>query len=183
MPQFVPGRNNVVVDALSHPNKVIGSEWMLHQKVFDWLRKRRPVTIDLFASSLSHCCSIYFAPVSDSMAAGMDAMLQSWDSLQAYAFPHFAMITWVLMKSLSMTDCSLLATTSMVFQAAGAVDGASSSSFIPVGPPAAAARQEFYQSLSMLRLHAWRLSSDLQESPASLEVWLADLGKQRELRQ
>ena len=89
---------------------------MLHQEVFDWLRKRLLVTIDLFASSLSHRCSVYFAPVSDPMAAGTDAVLQSWDSLQA----------------------------------AGAVVGVSSSSSIPVGPPAAAAGQE----VSPKSLHA-----------------------------
>ena len=98
MPQFVPGGNNVVADALSRPNQVIGSEWVLHQEVFNWLRERWPVTIDLFASSLSHRCFVYFAPVSDPMAAGTDAMLQSWDSLQAYAFPPFAMISQVLAK-------------------------------------------------------------------------------------
>ena len=75
VPQFVPGRNNVVADALSRPNQVIGSEWMLHQEVFSWLRECWPVTVDLFASSLSHR-SVYFAPVSDPMAAGTDAMLQ-----------------------------------------------------------------------------------------------------------
>ena len=30
MPQFVPGRNNVVADVLFRPNQVLGSEWMLH---------------------------------------------------------------------------------------------------------------------------------------------------------
>ena len=108
MPQFVPGRNNVVADALFHPNQVIGSEWMLHREVFDWLCKSWLVTIYLFASSLSHRCSVYFAPVLDPMAAGTDAMLQSWDLLQKYAFPLFAMISQILTRvrasqSLSMT--------------------------------------------------------------------------------
>ena len=98
MPQFVPGRDNVMADALSRPSQVLGLEWMLHQKVFNWFRQRWPVTIDLFASSLSRRCSVYFAPVSDPMAAGTDAMLQSWDSLQAYAFPLFTMISQVLAK-------------------------------------------------------------------------------------
>ena len=83
----------MVADALSRPGQVLGSEWMLHQDVFNWLRQRWPVTIDLFVSSLSHRCSVYFAPVSDLMAVGTDAMLQSWDSLQAYAFPPFTMIS------------------------------------------------------------------------------------------
>ena len=50
------------------------------------------MTIDLFASSLNRRCGVYFPPVSYPMAAGTDAILQSWDFLQAYAFLLFAMI-------------------------------------------------------------------------------------------
>ena len=144
MPQFVPGRNNVVADALSRPNQVLGSEWMLHQEVFNWLRERWPVTIDLFASSLSHRCSVYFAPVSDPMAAGTDAMLRSWDLLQAYAFPPFAMISQVLatVRASQNLELTLIAPTSVVSRATSAADSASSSSSVSVGPPAAATCQE-----------------------------------------
>ena len=88
----------MVADALSHPNQVVGTEWTLYQEVFDSLRKRWPVVIDIFASSLSHRSGVYFAPVSDPMAAGTDAMLQSWDYLQGYAFPPFSMLPQVLCK-------------------------------------------------------------------------------------
>ena len=97
-PQFVLGKDNMVADSLSCPNQVVGAEWTLHQEVFDSLRKRWPVMIDLFASSLNHRCGVYFAPVSDPLAAGTDAMLQSWDNLQGYAFPPFAMLPQVLRK-------------------------------------------------------------------------------------
>ena len=145
MPQFVQGRNNVVVDALSRPNQVISSEWILHQVVFDWLLSCWPVTIDLFASSLSHCCSVYFAPVSDPMAAGTDTMFWSWDSLQAYAFPPLRHDQSGPVEGAGLpepvvdSDCSLLATPSVVSRATGAVVGAPSSSSIAVGLPAAAA--------------------------------------------
>ena len=92
LPQFVPGRNNVVADALSRPSHVVETEWMLHQEVFDSLHKRWPVVIDLFPSSLNHHCGVYFAPVSDPVAAGTDAMLQSWD------YPSFSMLPQVLRK-------------------------------------------------------------------------------------
>ena len=59
-------------------------EWTLHQEAFDSLRKRWPVMVDLFASSLNHRCGVYFAPSSDPMAAGTDAILQSWDYLEGY---------------------------------------------------------------------------------------------------
>ena len=53
-PQFIMGRNNVLADSLSRPNQILGSEWTLKTKVFQDLRKRWPVSIDLFATSLNH---------------------------------------------------------------------------------------------------------------------------------
>ena len=165
MPQFVPGRNNVVADALSHPNQVLGSEWMLHQEVFNWLRQHWPVTIDLFASSLSHRCSAYFAPVSDPMAAGTDAMLQSWDSLQAYAFPPFAMISQILAKVRASQGLELTLIAPFWPQCPWFPELLE----LLILPPLLPSRwnllhqphvRRFHQNLSMLRLHAWRLSGD-----------------------
>ena len=158
MPQFVPGRNNVVADALCRPDQVLGSEWMLHRDVFNWLRQRWPVTIYLFASSLSHCCFAYFAPVSDPMAAGTDAMLQSWDSLQAYAFPPFAMIGQVLAKVRASRSLELTLIAPFWPQRLWLPE-------LLILPPLLSRwdllRQphvrRFHQNLSMLRLHAWRL--------------------------
>ena len=179
MPQFVPGRNNVVADALSRPDQVLGSEWMLHQDVFNWLRQRWPVTIDLFAFSLSHRCSVYFVPVSDPMAAGTDAMLQSWDSLQAYAFPPFAMIGQVLAKVRASRSLELTLIAPFWPQRPWFPE-------LLILPPLPLPSRwdllrqphirRFHQNLSMLRLHAWRLSGDSREPPASLIAWL-DLGR------
>ena len=85
-PQFLPGSNNVLADALSPPHQLPHSEWSLNLTVFQSLRKLWPVQIDLFATSDNHRCSIYFSPFQDPMSAGTDAFLQSWDGLQAYAF-------------------------------------------------------------------------------------------------
>ena len=180
MPQFVPGMNNVVADALSRPNQVLGSEWMLHQDVFNWLRQRWPVTIDLFASSLSHRCSVYFAPVSDPMAAGTDAMLQSWDSQQADAFPPFAMISQVLAKVRASQGLELTLIAPLWPQRPWFPE-------LLILPPLPLPSRwdllrqphvrRFHQNLSMLRLHAWRLSGDSREPPASFVAWLDDLGR------
>ena len=97
-PQFIPGSNNVLADTLSRPHQLPHSEWSLNMTVFRSLCRQWPVQIDLFATSANHRCSTYFSPYGDPQSAGMDAFLQSWDGLQAYAFPPFAIIPRVLVK-------------------------------------------------------------------------------------
>ena len=80
-PQFLPGSNNVLADALSRPHQLPHSTWSLILTVFQSLRRLWPVQIDLFAASDNHRCSIYFSPFRDPMSAGTDAFLQSWADL------------------------------------------------------------------------------------------------------
>ena len=75
--------------------------------VFHSLRRLWSVQIDLFATSYNHRCSIYFSPFQDPMSAGEDAFLQSWDGLQAYAFPPVAIIPRVLAKLRASTGTEL----------------------------------------------------------------------------
>ena len=97
-PQFVMGKHNVLADALSRPNQILGSEWTLKQEVFTDLCRRWPVSIDLFATSQNHRCSLYFSPYHDLNALGTDALLQNWNGWQAYAFPPWSLIPAVLKK-------------------------------------------------------------------------------------
>ena len=50
-PQFIMGKHNVLADAFSRPNQILGSEWTLKQEVFRNLCRRWPVSIGLFATS------------------------------------------------------------------------------------------------------------------------------------
>ena len=106
-PQFFPGSNNVLADALSRPHQLPHTEWSLNMTVFLSLRRLWPVQIDLFATSANHRCSIYFSPFWDPRSAGTDAFLQSWDGLQAYAFPPVAVIPRVLAKLRASTGTEL----------------------------------------------------------------------------
>ena len=83
LPQFVPGHLSVLADSLSRRNQVLGSEWTLCPQAVEELLRRWPATIDLFATSLNHRLLVYFSPMFDPQSAGTDAMLQSWDGLQA----------------------------------------------------------------------------------------------------
>ena len=95
---FFMGARDVVADSLSRRDQVIGSELTLAQDVVNELGKRWLVIVNLFATSLNYWLPVYFSPLNDPMTVGMDAFLQSWDGLQAYAFLPFFLICSVLNK-------------------------------------------------------------------------------------
>ena len=141
--------------------------------VFQSLRRLWPVQIDLFATSENHRCSIYFSPFRDPMSAGTDAFLQSWDGLQADTFPLVAIIPRVLAKLRAFTGTELTLVAPHWAQRPWFSDLLQLSLAPPVALPN---RQDLlrlprsrhlYPDLSRLRLHAWRLSSDLPGQLAS----------------
>ena len=146
MPQFVPGRNNVVADALSlSPQPVLRSEWMLHQDVFSWHRQRWPVTIDLLASSPLLC--LFCAGVgSHGCGYGCHASVMGFAT--GVCLPSLRHDRSGLDEGEGLsgyradTHSSTLAPASMVSGAAGAADSAPSSSSISVGSSASATRQK-----------------------------------------
>ena len=107
LPQLIQGSLNTRADLLSRPNLVMGSEWTLHQEVVQDLLRQWPAIIDLFATSLSARLPVFFAPAWEPQAAEVDAFLQPWDNLQAYAFPPIAIITRVLLKLRASHICDL----------------------------------------------------------------------------
>ena len=162
LPQFIMGRNNVLADALSRPNQVLGSEWTLKLPVFHQLPKRWPVSIDLFATSLNHRCIPYFSPFHDPNSIGTDALLQPWNGWQAYAFPPYALIPAVLKKLRSSSGSaddhsSLLAPEAVVSGAPGVSGGRASGS---------ASGQGSVEPASL----SWTASGSVKASSSSLET-------------
>ena len=172
-PQFLPGSNNVLADALSRPHQLPHTEWSLNMTVFQSLRKLWPVQIDLFATSANHCCSIYFSPFRDLQSAGTDAFLQSWDGLQAYAFPPVAIIPRVLAKLRASKRTELTLVAPHWAQRPWFSDLVQLSLAPPVVLPSRPdllrlpRSRHLYPDLRRLRLHAWRLSSGIPEPLAS----------------
>ena len=115
-----------------------------------------------------------------SHGCGYGCMLQSWDSLQAYAFPPFAMIGQVLAKVRASQGLELTLIAPLWPQRAWFLE-------LLILPPLPLPSwwdhlhqphvRRFHQNLSMLHLHAWRLSGDSREPQASLVAWLDDLGR------
>ena len=168
-PQFLPGSQNVLADALSRPHQLPHSEWSLHRDVFQSLRRLWPVQIDLFATSDNHRCSIYFSPLHDPKSAGTDAFLQSWDGLQAYAFPPVSLIPRVLAKLRASSGTELTLVAPHWAQRPWFADLLLLSLAPPVALPSRRdllrlpRSRHLYPGLLRLRLHAWRLSSASRE--------------------
>ena len=171
-PQFIMGRHNVLADALSRPNQILGSEWTLKQEVFADLCRRWLVSIDLFATSHNHKCSIYFSPYHDHNALGTDALLQNWNGWQAYAFPPWLLIPAVLRKLRSSSGVLLTIVAPYWPQRPWCPDLLD---LVVDGPVALPQSRDllcqphfhrFHLGVSRLCLHAWRLSSD---SPAQVD--------------
>ena len=124
------------------------------QEVVDELMRKWPVMIVLFATSLSYRLHVYFSPLNEPMAAGTDALLQSWDGLQAYAFPQFSSIRGVLNKLRSSKE-----------------EWFPELQELAVVPPVILRPDRlkqphvhrFHQHLHVLQLRAWRQSSDLRD--------------------
>ena len=181
--QFIMGRNNVLADFLSRPNQILGSEWNLKTEIFQFLRKRWSVAIDLFATSLNHQCCPYFSPFHDLNALGTDAMLQNWNGWQASAFPPWSLIPAVLKKLRSSSGVLLTIIASYWPQRLWfpelldlVVDGP-----IPLPLSRDLLRQPHFHRYHLgvpgLSLHAWRLCCD---SPG-LRVFSSHVARQASL--
>ena len=173
-PQYIPGSLNVLADTLSRPHQLPHTEWSLNQDVFQSLRRRWPVQIDLFATSENCCCSIFFSPFRDSLAAGTDAFLQSWDGLQAYAFPPWSILPRVLAKLWVSRGTELTFVAPYWPQRPWFPDLLQLSLEHPLVLPdrpdllLLPRSRRLYQGLRRLQLHARRLSGASPERPDSL---------------
>ena len=181
LPQFIPGKMNVLADSLSRRNQVIGSEWTLCAEVFCQLLHRWPATIDPFATSLNYRLPVYFSPMVDPQSAGTDAMLQSWDSLQAYAFPPFGLLSLVLTKVRQSQGLELTPIARIWPQHLWSPDLLELLVEIPSFLPH---RRDllkqphfhhYHENLHVLQLTACHISSVPRVIPASLQRWLVNL--------
>ena len=168
-------------ERLSRRNQVIGSKWTLCAVAFHQLLRLWPATIDLFATSLNHRLPVYFSPMVDPQSAGTDAMLQSWDGLQAYAFPPFGLLSRVLAKVRQSKELELTLIAPFWPQHPWFPDLLELLVEIPSFLPR---RRDllkqphfhhYHQNLPVLQLTAWRISRDPRAILDSLRRWLVSL--------
>ena len=91
--RHIAGRLNVVADKLSRLGQTIQTEWSLLPEVFQTLCNRwHQPQIDLFATRFNNKLPLFVSPVPDPMATAVDALILSWENLDAYVFPPTAIL-------------------------------------------------------------------------------------------
>ena len=105
----IQGKLNIQSDYLSRKGSIIPTEWSLHPSILQrinltWLETPQ---VDLFATKLNAKLPLYFSPVPDPAALGLDALSQDWSNLIGYAYPPPAIITQVLNKLDKHPSCLL----------------------------------------------------------------------------
>ena len=123
--QFIMGHNNVWADSLSRPHQVLGSEWAVKLCVFQQLWRKWPVSIDLFTTSLNHCCLPYFSLFRSSPTVGWVAGV-CLSSLCAYSC--YSEKVLLVLRGPADNHSSLLAPEALVSRASGACNGRSGGS-------------------------------------------------------
>ena len=107
--KHIPGERNALADLLSRMNKVVHTEWTLHQSVVDSLciTWDKP-NVDLFATRMNNRLPVFVSPMADPLALDVDAMSISWKGMYAYAFPPFVMLGRVLEKVQREHPCEMI---------------------------------------------------------------------------
>ena len=98
--KFVPGKLNVLADALSRSHMVLQSEWTIAHEVLKpiWAHWETPL-VDLFATKFSRRLPLYASPVPDPEAWAIDALAIPWKNFLGYAFPPLPLLGKVLRKA------------------------------------------------------------------------------------
>ena len=106
--RHIPGSLNVIADRLSRKGQLMPSEWSLHPQIFSQICKAlyTPM-VDAFATAANNKLPLYFSPVPDEMAYGVDSLSTPWLNLSLYVFPPTAILTKVVQK-IAAEPCQVL---------------------------------------------------------------------------
>lgn len=180
--RHIPGRLNVIADALSRKGQILHTEWTLCPDVFSWVTSlwENPL-IDLFATRWNRRLPTFVSPVPDPQAYAVDALSFSWDGLIAYAFPPGVLIPKVLAK-VRESSAVIILIAPFKWERVWTTDILQLASHPPIPLPdrekllKQPREHTFHPCPSRLALHAWRLSAQLSPADTSrMQQWRQSL--------
>jgi hypothetical protein len=75
VPRHIPGKHNILADALSRSNKLVSMEWTLHMDIIQAVRDLwGSPTINLFATKMNNCLPQYMSPLPDPKALAVNTL-------------------------------------------------------------------------------------------------------------
>ena len=95
--EYIPGKLNVLADALSRTGKVLPTEWTIAHHALQplWDLWGKPM-VDLFATKYNTRLPLYVSPVRDPQAWARNAFTIPWNGMTLYAYPPTALISKVI---------------------------------------------------------------------------------------
>ena len=180
--RHIPGRLNVLADALSRGDQILHTEWSLNPQVFrDVTQVFSKPHVDLFATRWNHKLDVFVSPVPDPQAWAIDALSIDWTGMFAYAFPPTVLVPKVLEK-VSRTNCELLLIAPLRWRKPWISLLLSLCKEEPMRlPPREDLLMQprsriFHSDPASLNLHAWRISGPLSQiEPSASQQWIASL--------
>jgi len=95
---YISSADNYKADACSRKD-LDQSDWELCNTAYETIvQKFGNPDVDLFASHLTHKCTLFYSWLPDPKSEAVDAFTMKWNHKLCYAFPPFNLITRVLRK-------------------------------------------------------------------------------------
>ena len=163
--RHVPGRLNCRADQLSRAGSLLPGEWSLNPHVCCWLWRifGKPL-VDLFATRNNNRLDLFFSSVTDDLAVGVDGLSQTWNGLQAYAYPPTPLITSILSKIDSSIDLTVILIApnwpAQLWFPLLLDLLVERPRVLPLIPALLKQGSSYHAETERLQLHAWMLSSD-----------------------
>ncbi len=167
--RHIPGRLNKIADLLSRPSQVISTEWTLHPDIFQQVcRVWGTPEVDLMATYMNAQLPVYVSPAPDPEASGEESLSTEWSWQFLYCFPPWAQISATLLKLQSLHNKTMILIApmwpskpwfplllSLLLDHPRRLPLTRDLLRMPIN-------KERYYNLESLHLHAWLISSDVQ---------------------
>ena len=147
---------------LSRAGQILPTKWSIHQNIVQLTFNHWGYPyVDYIVSRFNAKCQTFVSPTPDNRILDTDALAMDWEVIVAYTFPLHQILTQVLHKCSKISCCTLIIIApfwhkQLWFPRPTKPVQRKTYTFAYLGE---LRLNIYHQNLSMLKLHAWRLSN------------------------